>query len=70
MMSPPADIFVYGVHPLNTLQDIVADLAESNITIEEKDIVPNSRPEASLKSYKIGVKAEDLQKALNPEIWP
>ena len=29
-----------------------------------------SKDEAFLKSYKISVKAEDLQKALDPAIWP
>ena len=29
-----------------------------------------SKPEAFLKSYKICVKVEDLQKALDPSIWP
>ena len=29
-----------------------------------------SKPEAGLNSYKISVKAEDLQKALDPSIWP
>ena len=29
-----------------------------------------SKPEAYLVSYKIRVKAEDLQVALNPSVWP
>ena len=33
MRSPPADIFVYGVHPDTTEDDIVLDLAESGIVI-------------------------------------
>ena len=32
MRSPPADIFVYGVHPDTTFEDIVEDLACSDIT--------------------------------------
>ena len=70
MRSPPADIFVWGVHPDTTLEDIVNDLAESDIKIETKDIKKMSKDDASLNSYKIGVPASDLQKALNPEIWP
>ena len=70
MKSPPADIFIYGVHKDTTEADIVNDLKDSDIIIEEKDIIKKSRPEASLDSYKISVKAEDLQKALNPDIWP
>ena len=30
MRSPPADIFVYGVHPDTTEEDIVLDVAESS----------------------------------------
>ena len=70
MRSPPADIFVYGVHPDTELEDIVQDLACSNIIIETKDIFKKSREEAFLQSYKISVKAEDLQKALDPSVWP
>ena len=46
------------------------DLAESNIMVEVKDVILKSKPEAFLKSFKISVKAEDLQKALDPSIWP
>ena len=70
MRSPPADIFVYGVHPDTTVEDIVQDLAYNDIIIETRDIVQKSKEEAYLKSYKISVKAEDLQKALDPSVWP
>ena len=70
MRSPPADIFVYGVHPDTLPEDIVQDLACSDIHIKPDDIVQKSREESFLKSYKISVKAEDLQKALDPAIWP
>ena len=70
MRSPPADIFVYGVHPDTSPEDIVQDLACSDIIITAEDIVMKSREEAYLKSYKISVKAEDLSKALDPSVWP
>ena len=70
MKSPPGDIFIYGVHPDTTEKDIVNDLKESDIIIETKDVVKKSRPDSGLNSYKISVKAEDLQKALDPSIWP
>ena len=70
MRSPPADIFVYGVHPETSIEDIVADLAVSDIQIDTKDVVVKSKEDAYLKSYKISVRAEDLQKALDPAIWP
>ena len=38
--------------------------------ITEHDIEKKSKQEAFLVSYRIRVKAEDLQKALNPAIWP
>ena len=70
MRSPPADIFVWGIHPDTTIPDIVADLAESGIIVQEKDVQKKSRAEANLVSYKISVKAEDLQMALDPSVWP
>ena len=70
MRSPPADIFVYGVHPDTTKEDIVQDLAINEIIINIQDITQKSKDEAFLKSYKISVKAEDLQKALDPSVWP
>ena len=70
MRSPPADIFVYGVHPDTTPEDIVQDLACNDIIINTTDIVLKSKDEAYLKSYKISVKAEDLSRALDPSVWP
>ena len=46
MRSPPADIFVYGVHPDTSLEDIVQDLACSDIIIQTKDINKKSKEEA------------------------
>ena len=59
-----------SVHPDTALEDIVNDLAESDIKIETKDVLKKSRDDAPLNSYRISVQASDLQKALNPEIWP
>ena len=70
MRSPPADIFVWGIHPDTAIEDIVADLSDSGIVIEEKDVEKKSKDEAYLVSYKIRLKAEDLQKALEPGVWP
>ena len=70
MRAPPADIFVWGIHPDTTIQDIVADLADSDIIIKEENVEKKSNKEAYLSSYKISVKAEDLPKALDPSVWP
>ena len=70
MRSPPADIFVWGVHPDTTKEDIVNDLAESNIIVKISDIEKKSKDEAYLCSYRISVPATDLDKALDPAIWP
>ena len=70
MRSPPADIFVWGVHNATTIEDIVGDLADSEIIIKEEDVIKKSNKEAYLSSYKISVKAEDLQKVLDPYVWP
>ena len=70
MRSPPADIFVWGVHPDTEIDDIIKDLAESDIKVEPKDIEKKSKPEAYLTSYRISVQASDLSKALDPAIWP
>ena len=42
MKSPPADIFVWGVHPETTVEDIINDLAASDIKVDAKDIVKKS----------------------------
>ena len=39
MKSPPADIFVWGVHPETAYEDIVNDLAESGIIITTNEII-------------------------------
>ena len=70
LRPPPADIFVWGMHPETTPQDIVNDLADSDITIEEKDIMKKSKDGAALLSFKVSVRADDLQKALDPTVWP
>ena len=36
----------------------------------EKDVLKKSKDEAPLLSFKISVRAEDLEKALDPSIWP
>ena len=70
MRSPPADIFIWGVHPDTTKEDIVNDLAESDIKIDVNDIVKKSKDDAPLNSYKISVPAADLSKALDASVWP
>jgi len=66
MKSPPADIFVWGVHKDTRVDDIVKDLAECEIKIEAKDVQQTSKEDANLKSYKISIPAADL----DPAIWP
>ena len=69
MKSPPADIFVWGVHKDTSVDDIVKDLAESEIVIEAKDVQQKSKEDANLKSFKTSVPAADLNKARDPSIW-
>ena len=69
MRAPPVDIFVWGMHPHTSTEDIVIDLAECGIVIEKKDALKKSKDEAPLLSFKISVRAEDLSKALDPSIW-
>ena len=70
MRTPPADIFVWGVHPSTTKEDIVSDLEISGIKISACDIEKKSNAEAKLCSYRISVPAPLLEKALDPGIWP
>ena len=70
MRTPPADIFVWGVHPSTSIDDIVNDLGTSGIQISASDIEKKSNPEAKLCSYRISVPATLLEKALEPSIWP
>ena len=70
MKSPPVDIFVYGVPKDTNKADIVEDLGDSDIFISDSDIILMSKRCPSVVSYKISVKADDLEKALNPDVWP
>ena len=70
MKSPPVDIFVYGVPQDTEKEDIIADLADSDVKIADTDIVLLSKGTPAVVSYKISVNAEDLEKALNPNVWP
>ena len=70
MRTPPADIFVWGLHPDTTVEDIVNDLASSDIKIEASDVERKSKDGAPRNSYRISVPATDLLKALDPSIWP
>lgn len=70
MKSPPVDIFVYHVPKGTSKQDIVEDLKESEILLSESDISLMSKGENSVVSFKISVKAEDFDKALDPCVWP
>ena len=70
MVSSPADIFIWGVHPSTTVEDIVNDLTDSGITVEANNIEKKSKPEAYLCSYKISIPSAQLDKALDPSIWP
>ena len=70
MVSSPADIFIWGVHPSTTVEDIVNDLTDSGITVEANNIEKKSKPEAYLCSYKISIPSAQLDKAFDPSIWP
>ena len=70
MKVAPVDIFVYGVHKATTPEDIVEELQYSDIIIAKEDIEEKTREGANVKSYKIAIKAEYLEKALKPETWP
>ena len=70
MRTPPADIFVWGVHPSTSVEDIVNDLEASGISVSVSDIEKKSNPEAKLCSYRVSVPATLLEKALDPGIWP
>ena len=70
MKSPPVDIFVYGVPKDTSKQDIIEDLADSDIIISDSDITLMSKGTPAVVSYKISVKAGDLDKALCTDVWP
>ena len=67
-------VFVYfknrGVHHDTTEEDIVNDLASSGIKVETKDVQLKSKEDSNLRSFKISVPASDIDKALDPGIWP
>ena len=64
--------FCYGIHKGIIKQDIVDDLDKGDIRITIDDIVQMSKPNETshVVSFKISGVAEDLEKALDPTIWP
>ena len=78
MKAAPADIFVWGIHPDISVNDIVEDLKTSDIDIKPEDIVCKTRVSDEQKQqghlpldcYKITVKSEDLEKVMKSEVWP
>ena len=68
MKVAPVDIFVYGVHKDTTFEDIIEEVKYSDIDISKDDIVEKAREGSSVKSFKISIKAEFLEKAL--KTWP
>ena len=67
MKVAPGNIFVYGVHKETTTEDIVEELGYSDIVIAKEDIDEKTREGSNVKSFKIAIKAEFLEKALKPE---
>ena len=72
MKTARADIFIYAVDISTTVDDIVEDLAASNIEVHANHVVKKTRAgiEARFDCYRISVKQEDLEKSLKPETWP
>ena len=70
--SLPAKIFCYGIPKGTTKKDIVYDINEADIKITFDDIVQMCKPNetSNVVSFKILVPAEDLEKALDPTVWP
>jgi len=64
--------FCYGIPKGIIEQDIVDDLDKADIRITIDDIVQMSKPNETshVVSFKISGVAEDLEKALDPTIWP
>ena len=70
MKVAPVDIFIYGCHKDTSPEDIVEELKFSDIVVTKDDIEEKTREHSNVKSFKIAIKAEYLEKALKPETWP
>ena len=70
MKVPPADIFVWGLLPETSKEDIVSDLGLQGIIVDENDIEKKSHEMAKRSSYRISVPTAFLDKALDPDVWP
>ena len=70
MKVATVDIFIYGCHKDTVPDDIVDELKFSDIDITKDDIEEKTREHSNVKSFKIAIKAEYLEKALKPETWP
>jgi len=70
LRSLPADIFVYGLLKDTSNQELVEELSRNDIMVNSEDVAQMSKEEAHFKSFKVSMKADDLQKALDPKVWP
>ena len=77
MKAAPVSIFVWGVDPDISIDDIREDLAASDINVSQDDIEKKTRTSEiqhegrrPLDCYKITLKAEDLDAAMAPDVWP
>ena len=67
--APPADLFVFNVNKevtAETIKTYMKDTKGLNLEVCEKV----SHPDARTSSFKVQVRAEDYDKAMNGETWP
>lgn len=71
MKTARSDVFIYAVDPDTTVEDIIEDLAFSQVEVSAPNVVKKTRVGyTGLDCYRISVKREDLEKALKPDTWP
>ena len=72
MKTARADIFIYAVDQSTTVGDIVEGLALNQIEVSPSHVVKKTRTDVQSRfdCYRISVKQEDMDKSLQPDMWP
>ncbi len=66
--EPSRDLFVFRIEHGYTVEDIKKYVIDSNIVVRE--IEQTSKDESTFMSFKVTIKASDMNAVLQPEFWP
>jgi hypothetical protein len=66
--EPSRDLFVYRVQDGNSSEDIKGYINDNHVDV--RDIEQTSKEGSKFLSFKVTIRASDMQKVLQPDFWP